>query len=178
MTDKADKQVALAQDPQNYWEQLERIERLNKASELKAGVIFSFHSLILGFLVDHMDILTGLFSEYVLFTSIFAIWLLLVLVSIYFCFRCFTPRLELKFKKSIFFFRDAARSFGDVSEFCETYIRICSNEEELYSQLSQQIYIESMVVNKKFVSVQRSLRFFALSFAAIMILIIFWAMIV
>ena len=36
------------QDPNNYWEQLERLEKLIRASELKAGVIFSFHGLILG----------------------------------------------------------------------------------------------------------------------------------
>lgn len=42
----------MAQDPNNYWEQLERLEKLIRASELKAGVIFSFHSLILGLFVD------------------------------------------------------------------------------------------------------------------------------
>jgi hypothetical protein len=166
------------QSPENYWEQLERIERLNKASELKAGVIFSFHSFILGFLVDHMDILTPLFNEYIFFIMIFSVWLLLVLVSIYFCFRCFTPRLELKFKKSIFFFRDAAHAYGDVSDYTETYTNVCGDPKQLYQQLSQQIYIESVVVDKKFASVQRSLRFFALSFAAVLVLIISWAIIV
>ena len=51
------------QDPNNYWEQLERLEKLIRASELKAGVIFSFHSLILGLFVDRLDffkpLLTG-----------------------------------------------------------------------------------------------------------------------
>ena len=41
----------MAHDPNNYWEQLERLEKLIRASELKAGVIFSFHSLILGLFV-------------------------------------------------------------------------------------------------------------------------------
>ncbi len=35
----------MRQDPNNYWEQLERLEKLIRASELKAGIIFSFHSL-------------------------------------------------------------------------------------------------------------------------------------
>ena len=176
MTEPID--IMSEQSPENYWEQLERIERLNKASELKAGVIFSFHSFILGFLVDHMDVLSPLFSDYIFFSMIFGIWLLLVLVSIYFCFRCFTPRLELKFKKSIFFFRDAAKAYGDVAEYSNAYVSVCGDPKQLYQQLSQQIYIESVVVNKKFVSVQRSLRFFALSFAAVLILIISWAIIV
>lgn len=31
------------QDPNNYWEQLERLEKLIRASELKVGVLFLFH---------------------------------------------------------------------------------------------------------------------------------------
>jgi len=38
----------IQQDPNNFWEQLERLEKLIRSSELKAGIIFSFHSLILG----------------------------------------------------------------------------------------------------------------------------------
>ena len=34
----------MSQDSNNYWEQLERLEKLIRASELKAGVVFSFHS--------------------------------------------------------------------------------------------------------------------------------------
>jgi len=44
----------IPQDSNNYWEQLERMEKLIRAAEVKAGVIFSFHSLILGLFVDRM----------------------------------------------------------------------------------------------------------------------------
>ena len=45
----------MRQDPNNYWEQLERLEKLIRASELKAGIIFSFHSLILGLFIDRIE---------------------------------------------------------------------------------------------------------------------------
>ena len=35
-------------DIQNYWMQIERLDRLIRAAELKAGLIFSYQSLILG----------------------------------------------------------------------------------------------------------------------------------
>ena len=35
-------------DPNNFWEQLERLEKLIRASEMKAGLILSFQSIILG----------------------------------------------------------------------------------------------------------------------------------
>ena len=36
----------MSHDTNDYWEQLERLEKLIRASEFKAGVIFSIHSLI------------------------------------------------------------------------------------------------------------------------------------
>ena len=47
--------MTLIHDPNNYWEQLERLEKLIRASELKAGVIFSFHSLVLGLFFDRFE---------------------------------------------------------------------------------------------------------------------------
>ena len=50
-------------DPNNYWEQLERLEKLIRAAELKAGIIFSFHSLILGLFIDRLDLLQPVISS-------------------------------------------------------------------------------------------------------------------
>ena len=57
----SDKKV-VSQDPNNYWEQLERLEKLIRASELKAGVIFSFHSLILGLFADKIEYFQEIFK--------------------------------------------------------------------------------------------------------------------
>jgi len=40
---------------------------------------------------------------------------------------------------------------------------VCSNEEELFVQLSQQIHIESKIIDEKFKSVHKAIKFFGLS---------------
>ena len=53
----------MSQDSFSYWEQLKRLEKLIKNSELKAGVVFSFHSLILGLFIDRLDDFKGLITD-------------------------------------------------------------------------------------------------------------------
>ncbi|QCK14494.1 Pycsar system effector family protein [Mangrovivirga cuniculi] len=162
------------QDPQNYWLQLERLERLIRASELKAGVIFSFHSLILGLFVDRLDYFQALFAESIVVLILAGLWILLVLVSIYYCFRCFMPRMVLNYKSNVFFFRDAIYAFGDVDEFNKNYIETCGDIKELCLELSQQVHIESKIIDKKFASVQLSIKYFAVSFIALILILLYW----
>lgn len=81
------------------------------------------------------------------------------------------PRMELKFNKNVFFFRDASRSFGNIEEFSKKLTEVCLDEEKLAEQLSHQIYIESIIIDQKFRSVKNSIRFFALSFVFIIIIV-------
>ena len=60
----------MRQDSNNYWEQLERLEKLIRASELKAGIIFSFHSLILGIFLDKLEQFRPVFETSVVFVVI------------------------------------------------------------------------------------------------------------
>lgn len=161
------------QDPNNYWEQLERLEKLIRASELKAGVLFSFHSLILGLFAERLDFFEPMFQGNGWFTAFTALWLICVLVSVFYCFKCFMPRMELRYQDNVFFFKDAVKAFGSTEEFTKRIIEICGSEEELYTQLAEQIHAESKIIEEKFGSVQKSLRYFAFSFVfAVLSLII------
>lgn len=164
----------IQQDPNNFWEQLERMEKLIRASELKAGIIFSFHSLILGLFVDRLDYFNEVFKGNIIFLFLVGIWILFVLISIYFAFKCFMPRMELKFKKNVFFFRDAVYSFGNIDEYSKKLIKVCTDENELFTQLSHQVYIESIIIDQKFKSVQKSIKYFAISFIFIVLIMGYW----
>jgi hypothetical protein len=164
----------MAQDPNNFWEQLERLEKLIRASELKAGIIFSFHSLILGIFIDRSAHIQEIFQESAVFIVLACLWLLSVLISIYFCFKCFMPQLEKKYAKNVFFFKDAASAFGTIEEYTNKLMNVCTNQEELFTQLSQQIHIESKIIDKKFDCIKKSLKFFALSFIFIILILVFW----
>lgn len=163
----------MIQDPNNYWEQLERLEKLIRASELKAGIIFSFHSLILGLFIDRIAQFQPVIQSSKVFVGLAFLWMACVLVSIFYCFKCFKPQIELKYKKNVFFFRDAVYGFGDVDAFTEKIMDVCSTEE-IYEQLSHQIHIESKIIDQKFICVQKSIKFFGLSFIFIILALAFW----
>lgn len=161
-------------DPNNYWEQLERLEKLIRASELKAGIIFSFHSLVLGLFFDRFEQF-----EVMLQTSIVAIvltflWFISVIISIYYCFKCFKPQIELKYDKNVFFFGDAVKAYGSAEEYTKKLMEICASEEELFKQLSEQIHVESKIIAAKFKCVQQSMKFFGLSVIFVVIILGHW----
>ncbi len=162
----------MVQDPNNYWEQLERLEKLIRASELKAGVIFSFHSLILGLFADRLERFSEIFKGSTLLIILSILWLSSVLISIYYCFRVFKPQIEMKYDRNVFFFKNAAEGFSDVKEFNKKLIEIIGNGDMLSEQLSEQIHVESKIINQKFISVQKSIRFFGISFAFIIIILV------
>ena len=162
------------QDPNNYWEQLERLEKLIRASELKAGVIFSFHGLVLGVFFDRLEELQPLFEEGALFIVLATFWMISSLISIYFCFKCFKPQITKKYEKNVLFFRDAVYTFGSIEKYTKRLIEIFGEEEDFYSQLGQQIYIESMIIDKKFKNVEYAIKYFALSFMFIIVIVIIW----
>jgi ABC-type bacteriocin/lantibiotic exporter with double-glycine peptidase domain len=166
--------IVISQDPNNYWEQLERLEKLIRASELKAGVIFSFHSLILGLFADKIEYFQEIFKYNMVLVALVILWIVCVLISIYFCFKCFMPRLETKIDKNVFFFKDAVDAFGSMEDYTKKLMSVCNSEEEFFKMLSEQIYIESKIIDLKFSSVQKSIRFFAASFFVVVLMLVIW----
>lgn len=163
----------MAQDPNNYWEQLERLEKLIKNSELKAGIIFSFHSLILGLFVDRLEYIRTIFQGNVVLVIVLILWITCVMVSIYYCFKCFKPQMELKYDKNVFFFRDAVYSFGNAEEYTKTLVEICGSEDQMYKQLAEQIHVESKIIDQKFICVRKSIKYFGLSIVFVVLFILF-----
>jgi len=161
-------------DPNNYWEQLERLEKLIRASELKAGIIFSFHSLILGLFIDRLDLLQPIFTSSKVQILFVVLWLISVLVSVYYCFKVFKPQIEVKYDSNVFFFRDAIFAFGNVEEYTKRLMEICSSEDEMFIQLSHQIHIESKIIDQKFKSVHEAIKFFGFSLVFVILSVAYW----
>ena len=161
-------------EPENYWEQMERLERLIRASELKAGIIFSFHSLVIGVFFDRMEHLSETFHNSGIFTILVVLWLLIVFVSIFYALQCFIPKMELKFEKNVFFFKDAVNNYGSVEQYSKTLMDTVADREKLFDQLGQQIFIESKIVDTKFQSVKKSMKFMAISFIFVVLIMILW----
>ena len=80
------------------------------------------------------------------------------------------PRIETKYDKSIFFFGDVTTSFGNIREFSKTFYEVSIDEDRLFSQLGQQIFINSKNAEVKFKNIKRSMQFLALALLLIIIL--------
>tara|TARA_R110000868_G_scaffold216416_3_gene466549 strand:- start:12312 stop:12824 length:513 start_codon:yes stop_codon:yes gene_type:complete len=161
-------------DSNNYWEQLERLEKLIRASEIKAGIVFSFHSLVLGLFFDRFEQLEPMIKGSPIVIVLTFLWFICVICSVFYCFKCFKPQIELKYKKNVFFFGDAANAFGNVEEFSKKIIEVCASEEELFEQLSEQIHVESKIIYAKFKCVRKSMFFFGLSVIFFMLIIAYY----
>jgi len=162
----------MKQDPENYWEQIERLEVLIKGAELKAGLIFSFHSVVLGLFFDRFDEIKAVFFENTLNTVLLGIWILFVVISGFYSIQCFIPRINLKYDKNVFFFGDAVNKFENVKAFTKEFMAVCGDKERLFQQLSEQVHVESRVTNYKFKCVKRSVRYLAISLVAIIPVIV------
>ena len=161
-------------DPQNYWMQIERLERLIRAAELKAGLVFSFHSLILGICFERIDVIQNILEEHYIFWIFAAFWVVFVLLSIYYAFKCFRPKLEMKYDRNVFFFNDAAYNYKDIKNYAAESAKVCADNAELVKQLGEQIHIESKIIDHKFICVNKSIKFFGMSFVFVVLLIVSW----
>ena len=162
------------QDSNNYWEQLERLEKLIRAAELKAGVLFSFHSLILGLFAEKLDQFKAVFLAYDYIIVLMVAWLIMVGFSIFYCFRCFSPTMDFSYKKNVFFFHDATRKFDSTEAYTKELIETAGSEEGLYTALAEQIHAESKIIDRKFLNVKRSILTFGISFLFLVIILILW----
>ncbi len=164
----------MTQDPTNYWEQLERLEKLIRASELKAGVIFSFHGLVLGIIVDRLEQLELVLTGRPVFIVLAVIWMILVFISIFCSFKCFNPQMEMKYERNVFFFRNAAGAYGSIEEYTKSLMDVCGDTGLLVKQLAHQIHAESKIIDVKFKNVQKAIRYFGFSFAVLILMLFIW----
>lgn len=156
-----------------YIETLKHLTNLNRASEIKAGLILSFYGLLLGVVFQYLTQIVSEIQTKYLFIAFLVSWIFLIAISIYWSFRCFMPHIEGKYKKNIFFFHDAITQYGDIESYSATFNEIASDGEQLYDQLGQQIFIHSKIVAQKIRDVNKSVKYLAFSFIPLLVLLLF-----
>ena len=158
----------------HYWGSISYVSSLIKASEIKAGLILSFYGILLNFVYQNIGLVLAHFENEILIYFLMAIWFACAVTSIYFSIRCFMPRIESKYEKNIFFFGDVISKFGDIKQFSRTFFNISLDEEQLFDQLGQQIFINAKIANLKFQNVQKALKFLAIQFVLLLIIVIYY----
>lgn len=158
----------------HYWFSINYIFSLIKASEIKAGLILSFYGIILNFIYQKLSISLANFQDNIGLYVLLFLWFGCTAYSIYCCVRCFMPKIEAKYDKNMFFFRDVITKFGSIKEFSKTFYKVSLNEDQLFDQLGQQIYIISKIASAKFKYVNRALRFLGFGLALLLITVIYY----
>jgi hypothetical protein len=158
----------------HYWGSINYVTGLIKASELKAGLILSFYGILLNFIYQGATAVEKNAPNEVVLYILLGLWFCCTVVSIYFSIRCFIPRIEAKYEKNIFFFRDVISKFGTINEFSKTFYSISRDEDQLFDHLGQQVFIISKIATIKFKNVQRSLKFLALGLLLLLLTIIYY----
>ncbi|SDR75886.1 Pycsar system effector family protein [Christiangramia echinicola] len=158
----------------HYWGSISYVSSLIKASEIKAGLILSFYGILLNFVYQNIGLVLAHFENEILIYALMVIWFLCAVTSIYYSIRCFMPRIESKYEKNIFFFGDVISKFGDIKQFSKTFFSISLDEEQLFDQLGQQIFINAKIANLKFQNVQKALKFLAIQFILLLIIVVYY----
>ncbi|OBX24577.1 hypothetical protein LX77_03458 [Gelidibacter algens] len=153
----------------HYWGSIQYISGLIKASELKAGLILSFYGILLNFVFQSAGTVFDVSSNDILLYILIGAWFVCTAGSIFYCVRCFIPKIEGNYEKNIFFFGDVISKFGNIKEFSKTFYNISVNEEKLFGQLGEQIYIISKIAAWKFRNVNRAIRLLAIGLMLLLI---------
>jgi len=146
----------------HYWGSMSYVNGLIKASEIKAGLILSFYGILLNFMYQSSNSFEADFQYNIVFYIIIGLWFLMTALSIYYCIRCFIPKIEGDYDDNVFFFGDVISKFGNIKEFARTFYKISLDEEQLFQQLGEQIFIISKIAAWKFKNVKRAILFLAI----------------
>ena len=162
----------------HYWGSINYVLGLIRASEVKAGLILSFYGILFNFVFSQMEtVITEGSVQIILYVQL-VIWFLCTVTSIYFSVRCFMPRIEGKYDKNVFFFGDVISKFGTIKEFSRTFYKISLDEEELFDQLGQQIFVISEIAHLKFKYVNRSLQFLGLGLLVFLSMVAYYIVVI
>ena len=160
----------------HYWGSINYVSALIKASELKAGLLLSFYGILLNFIYQNLDVVLADISGEIFLYVLFALWFCSTVISIYFSIRCFMPRIEDKYDKNVFFFGDVISKFGNIKEFSRTFYEISLDEDQIFDQLGQQIFINSKIAARKFRDVNFSLKFLAVGLFLLLLIVVSYVM--
>ena len=158
----------------HYWGTINYVSSLIKASELKAGLILSFYGIILNFIYQSAAPVMHSVSNAILFYVFIGLWGVATTVSIFYSVRCFIPKLEGDYSDNVFYFGDVITKFGTIKEFSKKFYDVSLDEQQVFEQLGEQIYINSKIAAWKFRNVQRSIRFLAISLILLLVTAVYY----
>ncbi len=158
----------------HYWGSINYVTSLIKASEIKAGLILTFYGILLNFIYQSWGMLISEVSNDLFFYILLGLWFCCTAASIFFSVRCFMPKIEGNYDNNIFFFGDVISKFGNIKQFSKTFYTISQDEDQLFEQLGEQIYIISKIAAWKFRNVRRAIILLALGLLLLLFVVVYF----
>lgn len=156
----------------HYWGSINYVFSLIKASEIKAGLILSFYGILFNLIYSNVVLVLQKENNSWLLYVLLISWVICTVISVYYCIRCFIPKIEDTYDRNILFFGDIITKFGNIREFSQTFYNISLTEEELFNHLGQQIFINSKISAFKFKCVNHAIKFLAIGLVILFLAII------
>jgi len=157
------------------WRTYEIVNEWIRYSDTKAGAILAADGVIAGIVLSilpnqiQLDIIP----------CISIVFLVLGVVSgclsVFFSIRCLNPTLKMGEPKSMLYFAHIAKKYNGPKEYKKDFIEIFSKKDTFVNQITEQIWANSKVAQKKYIAVTWATRFFgAIITIIIMSFIVSW----
>lgn len=145
--------------------ELDRVNEWIHFSDKKGAFLASFYSIIFGILLSQKERIMNVFWGLELCQRCLYILLFLCLIVVFFAGISFLllsifPKLNINIwvNWSLFYFWDVAKT--NLSDYTDEVVEL--SEEKAKIQMAEQIYINSLIAQKKMENIQKSIRFLVL----------------
>lgn len=154
-----------------YWHSLNKTHDHIKFSDAKAALLLSFYGIILSlFFTQSSNLISMALEGSNIKITLLVLSGLFSLCSIYFAFNVINPRLKNPTSRSIIYFGDIHRKFESAEEYYEFGQRRFEDPDEVFRDLSDQVYVNSTIAYKKFFYVAWALRFFVAGLVSFLVM--------
>lgn len=156
---------------EQYWQILKNNQEMIRFSEVKAGLVISVYGILFSVMLNDSTWIRDQIADWPWLLFVLAgVLLAVILVSMFYAFKCFRPRFENKNPTSVIYFGDIVSDFKEYKSYHAFLEKIVIDDFEMSVQLAEQIHTNSSIATRKFQAVSKSVK---LMLIAIYVLILF-----
>jgi|TARA_B100000902_G_scaffold165170_1_gene160131 hypothetical protein len=157
----------------NYWDLIDYNVHHIQHSELKASLILTAYGLVFGLAYDVSGNLPVPENYKYILYALIAILIGFTLLSIFFAFKTYIPRINQKLKKSVFFFHDINFHYKEADKYSKELIKVMEDDKKLKELLAEQAFINGVIASQKYMNVSKAIKFMIYSFGTLILILLF-----
>lgn len=136
------------------WKNFNTINEWIRFSDTKAGAIVAANGVIATIVLSKLAESKNFFDSYPIFLVLLVIGILTTFISIILSIICLTPTLKIgRTSSSLIFFASIAEKFDSYDAYEEASLNALTVDEQVFSQITHQVWANSKVAWKKYKAV-------------------------